>query len=144
VDAKLAASWVISDLVGELNHLGKSFAENPFTADSMSELLKLLQDKKISRRQAKELLIWWMKHPSDSLIQHVRDENLVQVDDAAALEAWVKTILVEHPDRVAEYLSGKEKIFAFLMGQVMKISQGKAHPEKISACLLAALKKMKS
>jgi aspartyl-tRNA(Asn)/glutamyl-tRNA(Gln) amidotransferase subunit B len=144
IDAKLAASWVISDLVGELNHLGKSFAENPFTSESMAELLKLLQEKKISRRQAKELLIWWMKHPDASLIQHVQDENLVQVDDAAALEAWVKTILAEHPDRVAEYLSGKEKIFAFLMGQVMKISQGKAHPEKISACLMATLKKMKT
>jgi aspartyl-tRNA(Asn)/glutamyl-tRNA(Gln) amidotransferase subunit B len=52
-------------------------------------------------------------------------------------------VLAEHPERVAEYLSGKEKIFAFLMGQVMKISQGKAHPEKISTCLKTALEKMK-
>jgi aspartyl-tRNA(Asn)/glutamyl-tRNA(Gln) amidotransferase subunit B len=144
IDAKLAASWVISDLVGELNHLGKSFAENPFSSASMSELLGLLQTKKVSRRQAKELLIWWMKHPTASLLEHVRSENLVQVDDEAALEAWVGSILAQHPERVAEYLSGKEKIFAFLMGQVMKISQGKAHPEKISACLKAALERMKA
>jgi len=143
IGAKLAASWVISDLVGELNHLSKTFAENPFSASRMAELLKLLQGKKVSRRQAKELLIWWMKHPDASIVEHVKNENLVQVDDAGALEGWVDTIIREHPERVAEFLSGKDKLFAFLMGQVMKLSQGKANPEKISAALKKKLEALR-
>ncbi|MEO5667971.1 MAG: Asp-tRNA(Asn)/Glu-tRNA(Gln) amidotransferase subunit GatB [Bdellovibrionota bacterium] len=143
LDAKLAASWVISDLVGELNHLSKSFSENPFKATRMAELLSLLQGKKISRRQSKELLIWWMKHPESSIVEHVKNENLVQVDDSAALEGWVKSVIGANPSQVASYLAGQEKIFAFLMGQVMKVSQGKAHPEKISDRLKKELEILK-
>jgi aspartyl-tRNA(Asn)/glutamyl-tRNA(Gln) amidotransferase subunit B len=139
VESKLAASWVISDLVGELNHLNKDFSANPFEAVRMAELLKLLQADKISRRQAKELLIWWMAQPHESLLEHVARENLLQVADSSALESWVVEVLDASSDQVAEYLAGKEKILPYLMGQVMKRSQGKAHPQKVSDLLRAKL-----
>lgn len=141
VDPKKAVSFVLSDLVGELNHLGVGFLANPLKPKQISKLLLKNQEGVLSRRQSKEVLIWWMQNPEADLDQKIQQEGWVQVDSEEALASWVDEVILNHPTQVEEFSSGKEKILPFLMGQVMKLSKGKAHPQRVSDLLQKKLKR---
>jgi aspartyl-tRNA(Asn)/glutamyl-tRNA(Gln) amidotransferase subunit B len=140
VEPKRAVSWVLTELVGELKHLGKTFEQNPLSPLQMAQLLQKVQSDEISRRLAKEILIWWMSYPAEDLDQKIQSEGWVQVGDQKQLESWVDEVVLAHPAQVEDYLAGKDKILPFLMGQVMKLSRGKAHPQKVSELLIRKMK----
>ena len=126
-DPKLAANWVTQELVGALNRSGQDIAEAPVTPDSLGGLLDLLSDNTISGRIAKDVFEEMFATGVEAA-EIVEKKGLKQVTDTGAIETVVDDVLGENADKVAEYRGGKEKLFGFFVGQVMKKSGGKANP----------------
>ncbi len=137
-DAKLAANWVIGELFGQLNRTGKDLAESPVGAAALGELIDLIKDGTISNRIAKEVFEE-MFETGKAAKAIVEEKGLTQVSDSGAIEAAIDAVIAANPDKVAEYRSGKDKLFGFFMGQVMKETQGKANPGVVTDVLKAKL-----
>ena len=133
-DAKLAANWVIGELFGQLNRTGKSLADTPVDANALGELIDLIKDGKINNRIAKEVFEE-MFDTGEKAADIVQKKGLTQVSDTGAIEAAIDAVIAANPDKVAEYRSGKDKLFGFFMGQVMKATQGKANPAVVTEIL---------
>jgi aspartyl-tRNA(Asn)/glutamyl-tRNA(Gln) amidotransferase subunit B len=133
-DAKLAANWVINELLGALNKDGKELGDSPVGAKNLNKLIGLISDHTISGKIAKDVFAEMFKSggdPSDI----VEEKGLKQVTDTGALEAICEEVLAENPDNVAAYKGGKDKLFGFFVGQVMKKTQGKANPGIVNKIL---------
>jgi aspartyl-tRNA(Asn)/glutamyl-tRNA(Gln) amidotransferase subunit B len=133
-DAKLAANWVLTELLGALNKAEKELKDSPIKAEQLGGLIALISDNTISGRIAKEVFAEMFgtgKNPADI----VKDRGLQQVTDTGAIEKIVAEVLKENPDKVAEYKSGKDKLFGFFVGQIMKKSGGKANPGMVNDLL---------
>jgi aspartyl-tRNA(Asn)/glutamyl-tRNA(Gln) amidotransferase subunit B len=126
-DGKLAANWVTGELFGALNKLGKSIEESPVSAEALGGLVDLLGNQTISGRIAKEVFED-MLSSGKAAAQIVEEKGLRQVTDTRAIEKAIDEILKANADKVAEYKSGKDKLFGFFVGQVMKTTGGKANP----------------
>jgi len=138
-DAKLAANWVINDLLGILNKNEQDIENSPISAAQLRELTALITDNTISGKIAKDVFTEMYKTSKDpSAI--VSEQGLKQVTDTGAIEAIVDEVIAENPDNVAAYKGGKEKLFGFFVGQVMKKSQGKANPGVVNELLKEKLK----
>ncbi len=135
-DGKEAWNWVANDLLG-LSADGESI---PLPVERASEVLQLVKAGKVSRQAAKRVLPEMVQHPSDSAAAIAEQLGLVQVSDAGAIEGWVRETLEAHPAEVARSKAGETKLMGFLVGQVMKRSQGKADPRAVNAALAEALK----
>jgi len=133
-DAKLACNWIMGDLFGALNRLGRDIEHAPVTAAALGELLDLLRDGTVSGRLAKDVFAA-MVETGKSAKAIVEERGLRQVTDSAAIEGAVNSVLARESDKVAEYRSGKEKLFGFFVGQVMKATHGKANPAQVNALL---------
>jgi aspartyl-tRNA(Asn)/glutamyl-tRNA(Gln) amidotransferase subunit B len=133
-DAKLACNWVMGDLFGALNRLGLDIEHAPVSAAALGELLDLLHDGTVSGRLAKEVFAA-MVETGKSAKTIVEERGLRQVTDSAAIESAVDAVLAHESSKVAEYRSGKEKLFGFFVGQVMKATHGKANPAQVNALL---------
>jgi aspartyl-tRNA(Asn)/glutamyl-tRNA(Gln) amidotransferase subunit B len=133
-DPKLAANWVINELLGGLNKDGKSLAESPITAEQLGGLLSLILDNTISGKIAKDVFAEMMASGKDAAAI-VEEKGLKQVTDTGAIEKIVDEVIAENPDNVASYKGGKDKLFGFFVGQVMKKSQGKANPDIVNDLL---------
>jgi aspartyl-tRNA(Asn)/glutamyl-tRNA(Gln) amidotransferase subunit B len=138
-DGKLAANWVMGDLFGALNKSGKEIDESPITAARLGGLVDLIADDTISGRIAKEVFAE-MFETGDEAGAIVERKGLRQVTDTGAIEAAIDQVLAANADKVAEYRSGKDKLFGFFVGQTMKATQGKANPAKVNEILAAKLK----
>ena len=133
-DAKLAANWMTSELFGRLNKLGVGITESPITAEQLGGLLALIEDNTISGKIAKTVFEK-MCETGKPAKQIVEEEGLVQVTDTGAIEAAIDEILAANQDKVAEYKSGKDKLFGFFVGQTMKATGGKANPAMLNDLL---------
>ena len=133
-DAKLAANWVTGDLFGALNKLGLEIAQSPVKAESLGELIDLIRDDTISGRIAKDVFAE-MLASGKGAAAIVEEKGLRQVTDTGAIEAAVDAVLAKEAAKVAEYRSGKDKLFGFFVGQVMKATQGKANPGLVNELL---------
>lgn len=137
-DAKLSANWVINELLGALNKDGKILSESPVSAESLGELIGLLEDNTISGKIAKDVFAeMYQSGKMPSVI--VEEKGLKQVTDTGAIEALIDEVIADNPDQVAAYRGGKDKLFGFFVGQVMKKSQGKANPAMVNDILKAKL-----
>ncbi|WP_149535408.1 Asp-tRNA(Asn)/Glu-tRNA(Gln) amidotransferase subunit GatB [Siccirubricoccus phaeus] len=137
-DAKVAANWVTGDLFAAINRLKTSIAEPPVPAEHLGQLLDLLADKTLSGTLAKavfEAMIETGKSPGAI----VQERGLRQVTDTGAIDRMVAQVLEANADKVAEYKSGKEKLFGFFVGQVMKAMQGKGNPALVNEAVKRAL-----
>ncbi|MCC7348894.1 MAG: Asp-tRNA(Asn)/Glu-tRNA(Gln) amidotransferase subunit GatB [Variibacter sp.] len=137
-DAKLAANWVTGDFFAALNRLKRDIADPPVTAENLGGLLDLIADKTISGSLAKqvfEAMIETGKPPSVI----VEERGMRQVTDTGAIEAAVAEVLARNADKVAEYRSGKDKLFGFFVGQTMKAMQGKGNPALVNEVVKKAL-----
>jgi aspartyl-tRNA(Asn)/glutamyl-tRNA(Gln) amidotransferase subunit B len=137
-DPKMAANWVTGELFAYLNRIGKDIEHSPISAHQLAELVGLIQDNTISGKIAKqvfEIMTETSASPKDIVEKH----GLKQVTDTGAIEAVINQVLTENPDKVTEYKSGKDKLFGFFVGQVMKLSQGKANPQLINEILKSKL-----
>ncbi|MCE2992001.1 MAG: Asp-tRNA(Asn)/Glu-tRNA(Gln) amidotransferase subunit GatB [Candidatus Jidaibacter sp.] len=137
-DAKVAANWITGELFGRLNKEGLSIEENPISAAQLSELLELIGNGTISGKIAKGVFDT-MFVSGGSAKEIVESQGLTQVSDNSAIQKIVDDVIAQNPDKVAEYRSGKDKLFGFFVGQVMKLSQGKANPSLVNDVLKAKL-----
>jgi aspartyl-tRNA(Asn)/glutamyl-tRNA(Gln) amidotransferase subunit B len=133
-DPKLAANWITAELFGRLNKNGKAIEESPVTAAKLAGLLKLITDNTISGKIAKDVLDLMMETGKDAAAI-VAEKGLKQVTDTGAIEKAIDDVLAANADKVAEYRSGKDKLFGFFIGQVMKATGGKANPAMLNDLL---------
>lgn len=138
VDAKQASNWLMSELFGALNKLGKSLDESPVNPKQAAELLGLVADGTISGSIAKQVFEI-MLETGQGASAIVEEKGLKQTNDTGAIEAEIAKIMAANEDKVAEYRSGKDKLFGFFVGQTMKAMQGKANPQIINDLLKKAL-----
>ncbi|MBI1327845.1 MAG: Asp-tRNA(Asn)/Glu-tRNA(Gln) amidotransferase subunit GatB [Alphaproteobacteria bacterium] len=133
-DAKLAANWVINELLGALNKDGKTLEETPVKAVQLRGLIALISDNTISGKIAKDVFAEMFVSGKEAAAI-VEEKGLKQVTDTGAIEKIIDEVIAENPDNVAEYRSGKDKLFGFFVGQVMKKMQGKGNPAAINDIL---------
>jgi aspartyl-tRNA(Asn)/glutamyl-tRNA(Gln) amidotransferase subunit B len=136
--AQRAGNWLTSDLFGALNRLGKSIEESPVTPAQAAELLRLTADGTLSGTLAKQVFEI-MLETGDDPARIVEERGLKQTSDTGAIDAVIADVLAANPDKVAEYRGGKDKLFGFFVGQVMKAMQGKANPGVVNELLRKAL-----
>ncbi|GGZ92582.1 Asp-tRNA(Asn)/Glu-tRNA(Gln) amidotransferase subunit GatB [Novosphingobium arvoryzae] len=132
--AKQASNWLISELFGALNKLGKGLADSPVTAEGGAELLALIADGTISGSIAKQVLEK-MLETGDGAAAIVEREGLKQTSDTGAIEAAIDKVLADNAAKVEEYKGGKEALFGFFVGQTMKAMQGKSNPQVVNELL---------
>ncbi|WCE94836.1 Asp-tRNA(Asn)/Glu-tRNA(Gln) amidotransferase subunit GatB [Acidithiobacillus ferriphilus] len=140
VDGKLAANWVMGDLLGALNKAGIEIEDCPVSAEKLRLLVQRIADQTISGKIAKEIFeeIFYRGGEVDAIID---GRGLRQITDVAAIAAMVDAIVTANPQQVADFRAGKDKLLGFFVGQVMKASQGKANPDQVNAILLERLQK---
>ena len=138
-DGKLVVNWMTSELFGLLKKNNIQFNKNPISPNYLNELVELIENKTISGKIAKDVFeIMFATSKSPKMI--VKEKGLEQVTDDSAIEVFVDQVINENKDKVKEYLSGKDKLFGFFVGQVMKVSQGKANPGLVNKILKSKLK----
>jgi aspartyl-tRNA(Asn)/glutamyl-tRNA(Gln) amidotransferase subunit B len=133
-DAKIIANWVIGDLFAGLNRSGKSIVDSPVSAADLAGLVGLISDGTISGRIAKEVfeIMFETGRPAAAIVE---EKGLRQVSDEGAIAAAVDQVLAGNADKLAEYKAGKDKLFGFFVGQVMKATGGKANPALVNELL---------
>jgi aspartyl-tRNA(Asn)/glutamyl-tRNA(Gln) amidotransferase subunit B len=138
VDAKQGSNWLMSELFGALNKLGKTLDESPVNPKQAAELLGLVANGTISGSIAKQVFEI-MLETGQGASAIVEEKGLKQTNDTGAIKAEIAKIMAANEDKVAEYRSGKDKLFGFFVGQTMKAMQGKANPQIINDLLKKAL-----
>ena len=129
-EAKLCANWVIGDVASALNEATIEISQSKVSSERLAGLIRRIHDGTISGKIAKEVFaaMWAQGQDADDVIDA---KGLKQISDAGALEKIIDEILAKNAGQVAEYRSGKEKVFGFLVGQAMKATQGKANPKQL-------------
>ena len=138
-DGKLTANWMISELFGALKKENLLLSNSPVSPKTLSELISLITKGTISGKIAKDVFAEMMvsrKKPSDI----VKEKGLEQVSDDKEILKLIEKVIADNQDKVKDYLSGKDKLFGFFVGQVMKMSQGKANPGLVNKMLKEKLK----
>ena len=133
-DAKLAANWVMGDFFAALNRTGRTIETSPVSASALGKLLDLIADGTINGRIAKDVFEAMVDTGEDPAII-VEKKGLRQVTDTGAIEAAVDKVLAANADKVTDYKDGKEKLFGFFVGQVMKAMAGKGNPALVNEAL---------
>ena len=138
-DAKLIAKWLVGDISALLNKDNIDIEESNLTPENFGKLIKRISDNTISGKIAKSVLeeIWESGSDVDEII---KTKGLVQIQDESILEEIAMKIVESNPDQVAAYKNGKDKLFGFFVGQVMKETGGKANPKSVNEILKKLLK----
>jgi aspartyl-tRNA(Asn)/glutamyl-tRNA(Gln) amidotransferase subunit B len=131
---KLAANWVMGELSGALNRDNLDVAQSRVGADALGGLLARIQDNTISGKIAKEVFeaMWSEGQGADAIIEA---KGLKQITDTSAIEQAIDAVMAGNPQQLADYRSGKDKLFGFFVGQVMKATGGKANPAQLNELL---------
>jgi len=132
--AKAAANWVMGDLAGALKRDGLEITHSPVSSERLAGLVKRIVDNTISGKIAKEVFeaMWQGEGDADAIIEA---KGLKQITDTGAIEKIIDDIIAANPDQLAQYRSGKDKLFSFFIGQAMKATQGKANPQQLNDLL---------
>ena len=133
-DPKLACNWVTGELFGVLNKSGLGIGDSPVSAAALGGLIDLIADGTLSGRLAKDVFEAMAETGKEASVV-VEEKGLKQVSDSGAIEAEVDQVLQAYADKVAEYKGGKDKLFGFFVGQVMKATGGKANPGVVNEVL---------
>ena len=133
-DVKLATNWITGELFAVLNNKNLEISKSPISAKNLSKLINLIKDGTISGKIAKTIFELMMDGDKDPQTI-VEEKDLKQESDPKALEAVIEKIIIDNPEKVKEYKSGKEKLFGFFVGQAMKASNGKANPQLVNDIL---------
>jgi aspartyl-tRNA(Asn)/glutamyl-tRNA(Gln) amidotransferase subunit B len=138
-NARAAANWIRSELSRELETAGISAAKSPIPAAELGALVRLIDEDKISGKQAKDVLVE-MFQTGKSAAAVVDERGLVQVSDTGEIDSVIDEVIAASPNQLEQYRSGKEALFGFFVGQVMKASKGKANPKVVNERLREKLK----
>ena len=130
-NAKAASNWIMVELARKMNESRTSIEDVPLTPDALAELIVLIDAGAITGPVAK-VVFEKMYDSGTSARAIVEAEGLGRIDDASAIDGIVRDVLSAHPGPVAEYRAGKTKTLGFLVGQVMKVTAGKADPGKVN------------
>jgi aspartyl-tRNA(Asn)/glutamyl-tRNA(Gln) amidotransferase subunit B len=136
--AKLAANWVMGELSSALNRDNVEISASHVAPQALAGLLARIVDETISGKIAKDVFesMWSEGKSADAIIE---EKGLRQITDSSAIEGVIDSVIAANPKQLAEYLSGKDKLFDFFVGQVMKATRGKANPAQLNELLKAKL-----
>ncbi len=137
-NARATANWIRSELLRELESNGLSAADSPVAAAELGALVRLIDEAKISGKQGKDVLVEMFK-TGKSAATIVEEQGLAQVSDTGEIDSLIDGVIAANPDQLASYRSGKETLFGFFVGQVIKASKGKANPKIVNERLRAKL-----
>ncbi|TXL19583.1 Asp-tRNA(Asn)/Glu-tRNA(Gln) amidotransferase GatCAB subunit B [Methylococcaceae bacterium HT5] len=142
-NAKICSNWVTVELSGALNKQNLDISQSPVTHERLAVLLKRISDNTISGKIAKQVfeIMWTSADSADSADAIIEAQGLKQITDSGAIEAIIDKIIADNQGQVEQYLSGKDKVFGFFVGQTMKASQGKANPGEVNKILKEKLKR---
>ena len=138
-DKKLATNWITVELFALLNKKNLSISQSPVSARNLSKLIMMITSGKISGKIAKDVFVKMQVDDKDAE-QIVEKEGLIQQSDPKELEKIITKVISNNKDKVEQYKSGKEKLFGFFVGQIMKASEGKANPQLVNEILRNKLK----
>ncbi len=133
-DAKLTANWVMGDLQALLNKNDWSIGQSPIQADRLAMLIARIKDNTISGKIAKTVFETMIEN-SSGVDEIIENQGLKQVTDSGAIEKLVDEVIANNPDQVQQFKDGKEQVLGYLVGQAMKLSQGKANPGQVNQLL---------
>jgi aspartyl-tRNA(Asn)/glutamyl-tRNA(Gln) amidotransferase subunit B len=131
---KIAANWVMGDVLRFLNEDKRDIRDCPILPGSLAEMILLIEEGAISGKMAKEIFEDMYKTGKIPK-QIIEEKGLVQITDEDALKKVIGDILAANPGQIAQYRGGKEKVFGFFVGQVMKETKGKASPALVNELL---------
>ena len=133
-DVKLSTNWITGELFALLNEKNLEISQNPISAKNLSKLINLIKDGTISGKIAKSVFEIMADEGKDPQIIG-EEKGLKQQIDPKEIEKLIDKVITDNPDKVKEYKSGKDKLFGFFVGQVMKVSGGKANPQLVNEIL---------
>ena len=133
-DVKLSTNWITGELFALLNEKNLEISQSPITSTNLSKLINLIKDGTISGKIAKSVFEIMADESKDPQII-VEEKGLKQQSDPKEIEKLIDKVITDNPDKVKEYKSGKDKLFGFFVGQVMKVSGGKANPQLVNEIL---------
>jgi len=135
IEPKNAVTWLTSELLGRLNKQSLDITQSPVDANTLATLVSKIEDSTVSGKGAKDVLDYLMENEDRDIDKIIEKLGLKQVSDDSAILAIINEILANNEEKVAEYKGGKEKLFGFFVGQVMKASRGSANPQKVNELL---------
>lgn len=133
--AKPASNWIMGDVLATLNRTEKDISECPITPVQLGGLINRITDNTISGKIAKQVFQALMEGEGASADEIIEKKGLKQESDSGAIEALIDEVIAANPDNVTAYRSGKDKLFGFFVGEVMKRSKGKANPGQVNEIL---------
>ncbi|MHB8743207.1 MAG: Asp-tRNA(Asn)/Glu-tRNA(Gln) amidotransferase subunit GatB, partial [Sulfuricaulis sp.] len=138
-DPKIAANWVTGELAAFLNRDNKDIADSPVTVAMLAGLLRRMADNTISGKIAKDVFeaMWQGEGDADAVIAN---KGLKQITDTSAIAQVIDEIIASNPKQLEQYRAGKEALFGYFVGQVMKATQGKANPSQVNDLLKQKLR----
>jgi len=136
---KAASNWVMTELLRELNNAQKDVSNSPISAKHLGELILEIDKGTISGKIAKSVFLEMWKTQKDP-VRIINEKGLVQISDNSSIEKMIDDIINTNAGQVEQYRAGKEKLFGFFVGQVMKVSKGQANPELVNELLKTKLK----
>lgn len=131
---KQASNWVMGDVLRFLNEEKRDIRQCPISAGSLADMINLIEEGTISGKMAKDI-VEDMYHTGKPPQDIIREKGLVQITDEGELTETIKAIIDAHPAQLSDYRGGREKLFGFFVGQVMKSTQGKANPQLVNNLL---------
>lgn len=136
---KAASNWIMTELLRELNEAKLEVSSSPIKSSDLGQMIKMIEAKTISGKMAKDVFIeMWKSGQGPEAI--VKSRGLTQITDSSAIEKIIDDVMTANAAAVADYRSGKTKLFGFFVGQVMKVSKGQASPEMVNQILQTKLK----
>ncbi|NRB79406.1 MAG: Asp-tRNA(Asn)/Glu-tRNA(Gln) amidotransferase subunit GatB [Saccharospirillaceae bacterium] len=138
-EPKLSTNWIMGDLAGLLNKNLIHITKSPVSAENLADMINRIKDNTISSKMAKTVFegLWESDDTTDQIIEK---RGLKQVTDSGAIEALIDGVIANNPGQVEQYRGGKEQLFGFFVGQVMKASKGQANPGQVNGILKTKLK----
>jgi len=141
-EVKLTANWVMGDLTAALNKSSLDIGNSPVSATLLGGMLRRISDGTISGRIAKQVFDAMLNGEGDA-DEIIENKGLKQVSDLGAIDKIITEVIANNPQQVAQYVAGKDKLFGFFVGQVMKATQGKANPAQVNQALKDILARLK-
>jgi aspartyl-tRNA(Asn)/glutamyl-tRNA(Gln) amidotransferase subunit B len=127
---KLAANWMMGDIKSYLNEFGVEIDEFPLKPEQIASLIALIEEGKISTSVASQKIFpAFVKNPSTSPLALAEEMNLIQDSNEDAILGFINEVIKQHPSEIERYKNGEKQLVGFLMGQLMKVSKGKADPK---------------
>ncbi len=142
-DYKTASNWIMGDVLKEINENKISIKDFSISAENLGKLINLIKEGTISGKIAKDVFQLMIKENKDPK-QIVEEKNLIQISDTSEIEAIIQSILDKSGNEIQDYLSGKEKVFGYFVGQTMRATKGKANPKVVNELLRNKLDSLKN